>query len=100
MSMRTRIVVAALALGAIAVPIVSEARAIIVEIAPPAPRVEVVPAARAGYIWAPGYWDWRGRRHVWVGGSWQRERRGYHWAPHNWVQRDNRWEFERGGWRR
>jgi hypothetical protein len=100
MSMRKKILVAALALGAIAVPIVSEARAIIVEIAPPAPRVEVVPAARAGYIWAPGYWDWRGRRHVWVGGSWQRERRGYHWAPHNWVQRDNRWEFERGGWRR
>jgi hypothetical protein len=100
MSMRTRILVAALALGAIAVPIVSEARVVVVQVAPPAPRVEVVPAARVGYIWAPGYWNWNGRRHVWVGGSWQRERRGYHYAPHNWAQRDGRWHFEQGGWRR
>ena len=100
MSMQTRIVVAALALGAIAVPVVSEARTIVVQVAPPPARVEVVPAARVGYIWAPGYWEWRGRRHVWVNGNWVRERRGYHYAPHNWVERDGRWHFERGGWRR
>jgi hypothetical protein len=98
--MQTRIVVAALALGAIAVPVVSEARTIVVQVAPPPARVEVVPAARVGYIWAPGYWEWRGRRHVWVNGNWVRERRGYHYAPHNWVERDGRWHFERGGWRR
>jgi len=99
MSLKIRVLVAALALGAIAVPVVSEA-AVYVQIAPPAPRVEVVPAARAGYIWAPGYWNWNGRRHVWVGGNWVRERRGYHYAPHAWVQRDNRWEFNRGHWER
>jgi hypothetical protein len=101
MSIRARIVVAALALGAIAVPVVSEARVYLdVEVAPPPPRVEVVPAPRVGYVWAPGYWNWNGRRHVWVGGSLQRERRGYRWAPHNWVQRDGRWHFDRGHWER
>jgi hypothetical protein len=39
-----------------------------IDVAPPAPRVEVVPAARPGWVWAPGYWAWRGREHVWVGG--------------------------------
>lgn len=101
MSLRNRIIVAALALGAIAVPVVSDARVYVdIETAPPPLRVEVVPAARAGYVWAPGYWNWNGRRHVWVGGRWVGERRGYHWAPHNWVQRDGRWHFEQGGWRR
>ena len=100
MSMQTRIVIAALALGAIAVPVVSEARAIVVEVAPPPARVEVVPAPRRGYVWAPGYWDWRGRRHVWANGYWVRERRGYHWAPHRWTEREGRWHFERGRWDR
>ena len=100
MSMRNRILVAALALGAIAVPVVSEARAIIVEVAPPAPRVEVVPAPRVGYVWAPGYWNWNGRRHVWVGGRWVGERRGYRWEPHGWDEREGRWHFREGGWRR
>ena len=99
MSMQTRIVIAALALGAISVPVVSEARTV-VEVAPPPARVEVVPAPRRGYVWAPGYWDWRGRRHVWHSGYWVRERRGYHWAPHRWVDRGGRWEFENGRWER
>ncbi|TMG96668.1 MAG: hypothetical protein E6H73_01620 [Betaproteobacteria bacterium] len=100
MLIRTRILVAALALGAITVPVVSEARAVIVEVAPPPPRVEVVPAPRRGYVWAPGYWEWRGRHHVWRNGYWVRERRGYHWAPHRWVDRGGRWEFENGRWER
>jgi hypothetical protein len=98
--MQTRIVIAALALGAIAVPVVSEARTIVVEVAPPPARVEVVPAPRKGYVWAPGYWDWRGHKHVWRNGYWVRERHGYHYKPYNWAQRDGRWHFEEGGWRR
>ena len=34
---------------------------------PPAPVYEVVPAPRAGYVWAPGYYRWDGDRHVWTG---------------------------------
>jgi WXXGXW repeat (2 copies) len=100
MSMRKNILVAALALGAIAVPVVSEARTIIVEVAPPPARVEVVPAPRVGYIWAPGYWRWNGHKHVWVNGSYVHERHGYHYAPHAWVEHEGRWRFEEGGWRR
>jgi hypothetical protein len=71
-----------------------------VDIAPPAPRYEVVPAPRAGYVWAPGYWDWRGNHHVWVRGHWERERSGYYWHPNRWEQRDGRWALERGRWDR
>jgi hypothetical protein len=98
--MRKKILVAALALGAISIPIVSEARTVIVEVAPPPARVEVVPAPRVGYVWAPGYWNWNGHRHVWVGGRWVGERHGYHWEAHHWEEREGHWHFREGGWRR
>lgn len=84
-------------LGSIAVP---AAAAVYVQVAPPAPRVEVVPAARPGYTWTQGYWDWRGNRHVWVGGHWVRERPGYAYMEPRWVERDGRWYQERRGWQR
>jgi len=98
--MRKKILVGALALGAIAVPIISDAKTIIVEVAPPPNRVEVVPAPRHGYVWAPGYWRWTGHKYVWVSGSWVHERHGWHYAPHTWVEHDGRWHYEEGGWRR
>lgn len=69
-----------------------------IDIAPPAPRVEVVPQARHGYVWAPGHYEWRRRSHVWVTGHWIRERRGYHWAPDEWVQVGPRWHYAPGHW--
>jgi WXXGXW repeat (2 copies) len=71
-----------------------------IRIAPPAPRVEVVPAPRHGYVWAPGYWRWRGHQHVWVQGHYVRERRGYHWVPEHWEQAGPDWRFRRGYWER
>ena len=71
-----------------------------VRVAPPPPRHEVVPAARAGYVWVPGYWDWRGRRHVWVNGHWERARRGYAYRAPEWVQDGDRWRLRRGSWDR
>ncbi len=71
-----------------------------VSVAPPAPRYEVVPAARPGYAWVPGFWDWRGKHHVWKKGHWERERRGYFWHPNRWEQRDGHWVLERGRWDR
>ena len=32
--------------------------------------VEVYPAPREGYIWAPGRWETRGSEQVWVKGHW------------------------------
>jgi hypothetical protein len=71
---------------------------LVVKVAPPVPRVEVVPAPRVGYVWAPGYWGWRGGRHVWIAGAWQHERKGYVYAQPAWVQRDGAWHLNRGGW--
>jgi hypothetical protein len=79
-------------------PGVSSAARLEVDIAPPADRVEVVPTLRPGYVWAPGYWDYRGGSHVWVAGHRIRERRGYHWAPDHWTQDGSHWRRERGHW--
>jgi WXXGXW repeat (2 copies) len=76
------------------------ARGVVIEIAPPAPQIEVIPTMRAGYTWAPGYWNWQHNQHVWVGGHSIRARRGYDWAPDRWNQVNNRHEFERGHWQR
>jgi WXXGXW repeat (2 copies) len=62
-----------------------------VNIAPPAPRYEVVPAPRVGYVWAPGYWDYRANRYVWSKGHWERERRGYYYHPTQWYENNGRW---------
>jgi WXXGXW repeat (2 copies) len=77
---------------------------VFIRVAPPVPYVEVVPSYRHGYVWVPGYWDWRadryGGRHVWIAGTWVRERRGYAYVPHQWVHRDGYWVQSRGRWDR
>jgi hypothetical protein len=71
-----------------------------IDVRPPPPRVVVVPAPRRGYVWAPGYWYWDGRRdrHVWMDGRWIGERRGWRWQPAHWEERRGRWHFEPGHW--
>ena len=76
------------------------ARTVIIEIAPPPARVEVVPVLRQGQTWAPGYWGWQRNRHVWVRGHTIRARSGYAWTPDRWNQVDGRHEFQRGRWTR
>ncbi|MGH8125916.1 MAG: YXWGXW repeat-containing protein [Rhodanobacteraceae bacterium] len=67
---------------------------------PPPPRYEVVPAARPGYVWAPGYWNWSGRQYIWVRGAWYRGRPGYMYHRPQWVHHGNRWEMRRAYWGR
>jgi hypothetical protein len=68
---------------------------------PPAVRYEAAPAPRAGYVWAPGYWDYRsGQRHVWVQGRWVRERPGYVYYAPAWRHDGGRWHLERERWDR
>lgn len=94
------IAAAVLAAGILA-PAVTEARAAVyVNLAPPAPIVEAVPAPRVGYVWAPGYYSWNGHRHVWRHGYWVRERAGRHWVAHRWERRGNGWYFHDGYWAR
>jgi len=86
-------------LGAFA-PAESAAVSFSIEAAPPPPREEIVPAPRPGFVWAPGYWDWRHGHHVWVRGHYIRERHGMYWHPDRWVERDGRYVLERGRWDR
>ena len=69
-------------------------------ISPPASRIETIPEQRAGYLWAPGYWDYRGSKHVWVNGYSMRQRRGYVYQPHHWVEHKGGWRLEKGRWDR
>ena len=73
---------------------------LVIRTAPPPPRHESIPAARRGYDWAPGYWNWNGRKHVWVGGHWERVRSGQYYRQPAWHQGQRGWELDRGGWQR
>ncbi len=80
------------------VPLTSMARTIVIREAPPPPRDETPPQLRRGYTWAPGHWEWRQGKHVWVAGRQIRERRGQHWQADRWVERNGRWELRPGRW--
>ena len=72
---------------------------VVVDVPPPAPYVEVVPALPfAGAVWIGGYWGWHGGRHNWVPGRWDSPRPGYGWRPHAWVNQGGRWHLHGGGW--
>src|SRR6185312_2692955 len=67
--------------------------------APPAARFEVrgvAPSAR--HFWAPGYYRWNGREHIWVGGSWVLRRDGFDFTGPRWVRRGVRFEYMPGRW--
>jgi hypothetical protein len=72
-------------------------RVVRVDTAPPAPIYEPVPAYRAGYVWAPGYWQWSGT-YTWVPGRWEGDRVGYTWVPDRWTARDGYWYYDAGYW--
>jgi WXXGXW repeat (2 copies) len=95
-----KLLVAAIAVGSIGVlPLPAAADfGLWVDTEPPPPRAEEVPPPRAGFVWAPGYWDYREKHHVWVNGHWENDRPGHHYHASHWEHRDGRWGFERGYW--
>jgi hypothetical protein len=84
--------------GAVMPQTASAAIEVYVNAPPPEARYERVPQVQRGYVWSPGYWDWRSNKHVWVKGSSVRERHGYEYEPHRWVERDGRWNLEHSRW--
>lgn len=102
--MQSPIILAALiALGAAFAPLPSHAQphvSVTISTAPPAPIYEAVPVVRSGHVWAPGYWEWRGRRHAWVPGHYIVARPGYVYAPPSWHHRGGRWVMEPSRWDR
>jgi hypothetical protein len=96
-----RLALAALiAVAAGAAPLTSFAApvGVFIGVAPPPPLVERIPAPRHGYVWAPGHWEWNGRRHIWVNGFWIAERPGYAYTAPVWVQRGGGWVLEPERW--
>ena len=69
---------------------------------PPPPLYEVVPAARPGYVWAPGHYRLINDRYVWNPGVWQQARAGYRYVPDRWERyTDNgreRWRYQASRW--
>jgi hypothetical protein len=61
---------------------------VIVDVAPPAPRVEDMPAARDGYVWASGYWTWNGSSYEWVPGRYVPALAGYRYVAPRWESLD------------
>src|SRR5262245_20390467 len=70
---------------------------------PPALRHEVlVVRPGAGYVWVPGYWDWRGPRfgYAWVSGAWLRPPRAHAvWVAPRWHTHRHATYFVAGHWR-
>jgi hypothetical protein len=64
--------------------------------APPTPREEHQ-AARAGFVWIPGKWEWKGKWE-WAAGHWERERAGKQWHPGHWDRSGTSWVWSEGGW--
>jgi hypothetical protein len=71
----------------------------IVTIAPPAPRVERIPAPRSGQIWIGGHWSWNSNDYVWRPGYWQAARPDHDYAPGRWVQANGGYRWVEGQWK-
>jgi YXWGXW repeat-containing protein len=62
-----------------------------VQVAPPAPIVEVAPAPQSGMVWIPGYYDYRGSDYVWVQGHFEPARTGYVYSAPRYVEKEHRY---------
>lgn len=74
------------------------ARDITVDVAPPADRHEATPKPRAGYVWAPGHWEWTGRFYSWTAGTFVVQHRGQQWIADRWEQVGSQYHFLAGHW--
>lgn len=92
--------VAAGSLAGLALPTAAQAQAVIsVQVGPPPPpRMEAVPVARPGWVWAPGHYEWRHGNYVWTRGYWVRERPGYAYVAPVWAQQGGRWVYQPPRW--
>ena len=98
---KTKLMAVLFAAGLAAAPAVSlAATEFEVTIAPPADRVEVVPAPREGYVWQKGYWryDNDGKRYNWADGQYIKGREGHRYIQGEWRHEGEKHRFTRGHW--
>ena len=68
-------------------------------------RADAALMAARGYSpvfqsWAPGQWQWDGRRYIWVTGAWRIPPSPQHsWQPARWTISTRGAIFVPGGWR-
>jgi len=68
-------------------------------IAPPPPRVEVIPEGPTPYyVWIAGYWKWAGVNYAWVEGRWVKPKPGKAWVPGTWQKKGSYWAWTAGRW--
>ena len=66
---------------------------------PPVPPEEQPAVPQEGYVWTPGYWNWRDRGYVWVHGVWVRPPQpGSLWTPAYWAAGGTGYLFHPGYW--
>lgn len=87
--------------SAFVAPLAVHAAVVIVDVAPPAPVYEQMPA-RDGFVVTPGYYKYDGERHAhtWVKGDYVPERRGEHYVAAEWRAQDGHYQFNEGRWER
>ncbi len=73
---------------------------VVVDDAPPEPRYEAAPAARSGYVWVRGHWEFRNNRWKWKRGYWKASRASHVWVAGHWERRGNRHHWVAGHWQR
>ena len=90
----------ALSVGIAAAAGIAQARSVEVEIntAPPADRVEVVPAPRPGYVYERGHYAWDGHAYVWTDGRFIEERPGHTYEQARIEHRGEHYYFHKGHW--
>ena len=69
-------------------------------VAPPPPRAESYGAARSGYVWVTGRWNWQNGQWAWVDGHWERQRANQVWVPGRWELQGNYYVWVEGRWDR
>lgn len=67
--------------------------------APPPIRVENPGAARGGYLWVRGHYEWRTNQYEWIPGHWERQKAGYQWFDGRWELQGNVYVWFPGEWR-
>ena len=76
-----------------------ETREPTIQVAPPAPRVDVRPPRPfADAVWTDGFWSWSGNAYIWIAGAWVHGVPGRRWTPWRWEQSHGGWVLIPGGW--
>jgi hypothetical protein len=74
---------------------------IYVQQAPPAPIVEVIPAApSAVHVWIGGFYSWHEGHYLWVKGHYEVPPHGHHeWEHDRWEKDEHGWRHQEGHWK-